>query len=65
MFFYLILLGRVGKSGLGLVWIGGKKLMPLSFFLPCRRSAFGWGGGGKGCSVPGVVLSGVKIDGFR
>lgn len=53
----------MGKSGLGLVWIGGKKLMPLSFFLPCRRSAFG--GGGNGCSVPGVVLSGVKIDGFR
>lgn len=42
------------------VWIGGKKLMPLSFFLPCRRSALG-----EGCSVPGVVLSDVKIDVFR
>lgn len=51
----------MGKSGWDFVWIGGKKLiMALSFFLPCSRSALG-----EGCSVPCVVLSGVKIDEFR
>lgn len=48
-------MGRIGFSQKGFelrpfgwwlgVWIGGKKLMPLSFFFPCRRSAyFFWGG---------------------
>lgn len=53
----------LGRFGWWLdAWIGGKKLMPLSFFFPYRKSALGER---EGCSVPGVVGKryGVKIDG--